>query len=1034
MKKLTLISATAIAILAMGGCVHTLMAQEYATALLRSSRIRTAEPPKSDKAAEDGSAKDSVPTTETQFTWNLPQAGGVYMATGGSMQRMKAGTGVNQPVYAGYRGKGAGNGKRSLNSPVSLAVMASSDSITVGGFQQFYAIGTYSDGSTQDLTLAVSWSSSATSIATVSLSGLVTGISEGNVFIQINYGNLSASRAIAVTAAQITLTSLLVTPSSASLAQGSSQQLTAVGTYSDGFTKTFSSNMAWVSSNSAVASVSSGGLVTAISPGSATISATSGTTKASATITVTAPALQSITVAPASASILVGGTKQYSATGRYSDGSSKSLTNVTWATSAPSVTSISSSGMATGLASGTATISAVSGGFTGSAAITVSAPILQSLNISPASTSITVGGTQQFTATGTYSDGSSKSLSEVVWSSGNTATATISGSGVATGVGTGSTSIVGASGSVSASAAITVTSSTPTLQSIVVSPASTSINTGGTEQFTVIGTYSDGSTKAQSSANWTSSNSSVATVSSSGLAKGIGQGSTTITASIDSLSGSSMLSVTGVSGVGGCDGLGNCYIYASAKGSGNGSSWANAYTGFGTGTGQVNPAKMQRGATYWIANGSYGAQNFSTPDSGTQMITIEGATAASHGPATDWSDSYAGKAIFAGATTGIFSDYWAFEGQTRGSDWQSGYTIMFDINGVANQRGVITNRDASGTAYSNLFFDYVEVRGSNMNFTFNSGSSSNCSTYCDGGFYTGSPTNNLYVGHSWIHDVGDTQFQSNLNDSPTNSNGSGWIVEYNYISRDHTGDQANGAHSEAFSSTVQNMTVRYNYFQDILSSGVITDASGGNPDVGPWYVYGNIVFWTDNAVMTSNSTASGLGDGFVSFFGGNLHGTSYIVHNTIANLGVQPHCAEQGVACTMYYLYASGTGTASWVIENNLVWNANGSCVYDGGSTWTWTADYNTHYGGTAGTMQNCGSHAQTVANTNPFVSWDGSGTQLVPYESLNFSITTDTNAGNNIFSSLPAGCTPGVNCMNVDMNGKIFGANANYDRGALQK
>jgi hypothetical protein len=67
-------------------------------------------------------------------------------------------------------------------------------------------------------------------------------------------------------------------------------------------------------------------------------------------------------------------------------------------------------------------------------------------------------------------------------------------------------------------------------------------------------------------------------------------------------------------------------------------------------------------------------------------------------------------------------------------------------------------------------------------------------------------------------------------------------------------------------------------------------------------------------------------------------------------------------------------------------------------------------------------------------VNWDGSGTKLVPYESLDFSISADTNAGNDIFSSLPAGCTPGINCMNVDMNGKVFGSAGTYDRGALQK
>src|SRR5208337_696928 len=51
----------------------------------------------------------------------------------------------------------------------------------------------------------------------------------------------------------------------------------------------------------------------------------------------------------------------------------------------------------------------------------------------------------------------------------------------------------------------------------------------------------------------------------------------------------------------GCDGVGNCYVYASATGSATGASWTNAYTGFGAGAGQVNPARMSRGVTYWTA-------------------------------------------------------------------------------------------------------------------------------------------------------------------------------------------------------------------------------------------------------------------------------------------------------------------------------------------------------------------------------------------------------------------------------------------------
>lgn len=838
------------------------------------------------------------------------------------------------------------------------------------------------------------------------------------------------------------LVSIAISPSSATIFTGNTAQFTATGTFQDGSTKDVSTLATWSSSSASVATISTSGLATGVAAGSTTLTATLNGVSGAASVTVrsSTATLSSITVTPGTAILSVGATQQYVATGTYSDGSTQTLTtSVTWTSSSTSAATIAASGLATGVAAGSTTITATLGSVSGSASLTVSASgvTLTSISVTPSTASISAGTTKQFIATGNYSDGSTQTLTtSVTWTSGTTSVATIASSGLATGVAVGSSTITATLGSVSGTATLTVTIAGVTLTSITVTPATASVVAGSAQQFTATGNYSDGSTQSlTASASWTSSITAVATVNSAGLATGIGAGATTITASVGSVSGSAVLTVTtNTTASAGCDGAGNCYIYAGATGAGTGTSWANAYTGFGSGSGKVNPASMQRGVTYWIAAGSYGSQNFSTPTSGTEIITIEGATPTSHGPASDWDASYAGTAVFGGGTTGVFSDYWVFEGQTRGADWQSGYSIMFDLNGISGKGGVITNRNSSGNSFSNLFFDNVEVRGSNMNMTYNSGSSSNCSTYCDGGFYTGSPTNNLYVGHSWIHDVGDTQFQSNINDSSINSNGSNWIIEYNYISRDHTGDQANGAHSEAFSSTVQNMVVRYNYFQDIISSGVITDATGGNPDVGPWYVYGNIVFWADNAVMTSNSTASGLGDGFVSFFGGTLHGTNYIVHNTIANIGVQPHCAEAGVACQMFFLYASGSGTASWIIENNLVWNAHGSCVYNGGASWTITDDYNTVYGGAAGTMSNCGTHAQTVSNTNPFVNWDGSGTQLVPYESLDFSLAADTTAGDNSFANLPAGCTAGINCMNVDMNGKVFGSTGLYGRGALQR
>src|SRR5262249_12498648 len=85
------------------------------------------------------------------------------------------------------------------------------------------------------------------------------------------------------------------------------------------------------------------------------------------------------------------------------------------------------------------------------------APTLTSIAVTPANPTLTVGATQQFNATGTYSDSSTQSLtSQVTWASSNTSVATVSSGGVATAVTTGSTTISATLGSVSGSTGLTV--------------------------------------------------------------------------------------------------------------------------------------------------------------------------------------------------------------------------------------------------------------------------------------------------------------------------------------------------------------------------------------------------------------------------------------------------------------------------------------------------------------------------------------------------------------------------------------------------
>ncbi len=189
-------------------------------------------------------------------------------------------------------------------------------------------------------------------------------------------------------------------------------------------------------------------------------------TSAVATLTVNAAAtLQSIAVTPSSPSITVGGTQQFTATGTYSDNSTKNITtSVTWASTNTGFATINAStGLATGVAAGTTQITASQGAVVSpNDPLTVNAVVvsLKSIAVTPSSPSINVGGTQQFTATGTYSDNSTNNITTTVtWASSNTGFATINAStGVATGVAAGTTQITATQGAVvSLNDALTVT-------------------------------------------------------------------------------------------------------------------------------------------------------------------------------------------------------------------------------------------------------------------------------------------------------------------------------------------------------------------------------------------------------------------------------------------------------------------------------------------------------------------------------------------------------------------------------------------------
>ncbi|HEX6494752.1 MAG TPA: Ig-like domain-containing protein [Acidobacteriaceae bacterium] len=258
--------------------------------------------------------------------------------------------------------------------------------------------------------------------------------------------------------------------------------------------------------------------------------------------------LTAITASPATASLAVGSAQQFTAMATYNDGSTADVTaSATWTDGDAKVATIAPSGMATGVAAGSTTITAAMGALSGSATLTVSAApkTLSSITISPATTTIAAGATQQFAAKATYSDGSTADVTATAgWTSSNTAVATVASTGLATAVATGSTTITATVNGISGTAALTVPAPSATLTSIAVTPPTPSIAVGTTEQFTATATYSDGSTApVTTTVIWTSTNPAAATISSAGLATAVAAGSTTVTASLNGISGNTTLTV-----------------------------------------------------------------------------------------------------------------------------------------------------------------------------------------------------------------------------------------------------------------------------------------------------------------------------------------------------------------------------------------------------------------------------------------------------------------------------------------------------------
>jgi trimeric autotransporter adhesin len=450
-------------------------------------------------------------------------------------------------------GGGGGGGSASLTG---LSVTPPQATVLVSKTQSLQATGSYSDGTTKDLTASVTWTSSDTGKATVSTAGLVTGQATGVTTVTAKSGSFTASTEITVTTANLCATpaSIAVTPANPTVPVNTTQQLVATGTNSDLSTCDITNLVSWNSSTIAKATVGDTpidkGLITGVAAGTATITATlntaNGAVSGSTSVTVTAPSITSISITPDDMTLAIGIGQQYTASAIYSDGSIQDLvTGVQWTSSNTTTATIDGNGLATTLAAGTTTITATVGSFTDSSVITVVPAHLQSITLSPTNVTMPASTLQQFTAVGNFDDGSTQVLVSAVWLSSSPSVLTIDENGLATAVSAGTATVTVTSGSVSASTSVTV--STATLVSLAIEPLNSSMPVGATKQFQATGTFSDSSTQDMTQlVLWSSSAPGVATMTNLGLASSLSTGSTTVTAMQGGISASTTLTVSNV--------------------------------------------------------------------------------------------------------------------------------------------------------------------------------------------------------------------------------------------------------------------------------------------------------------------------------------------------------------------------------------------------------------------------------------------------------------------------------------------------------
>jgi len=442
-------------------------------------------------------------------------------------------------------------------SPTALTIQPGTATIPTGTNIDFKALLSLSNGDIIDVTENMQWTSNDSTIATVSnntgIKGRATSIGNGttNIAAGVTLSGTHYETLAELTVTAVEVTRLQITPQDIRVPKGTYGRLKAIAYFTDGSAQDVTALSAWNTVDNNIGQIISSGANAGFSyatrEGNTEVTATFSGVTANTQATVTAATLQRIEVNPANQTVAKGVIASFTATGIFSDFSKRDITLfASWTSSDENIAVMD--GRVPGRTftnnPGAASITATFEGVSGNGILTVTNATQNDIVISPANASIYLGAGVTYHADAIYTDGSHQNItSESIWLSADPTIIDFNGQNIASSKGVGNTTVSAHHDGDSDTTSIEVTDAI--VSGLEVAPLEPAVAKGHFIQFSSTARLSDSSTQdVTNTTTWTSSDESIATIDTDGLAHAHNIGTTTITSSTSPYNASTTLTVT----------------------------------------------------------------------------------------------------------------------------------------------------------------------------------------------------------------------------------------------------------------------------------------------------------------------------------------------------------------------------------------------------------------------------------------------------------------------------------------------------------